>query len=900
MIGTSLGPYKIIEQLGAGGMGEVFLADDTRLGRKVAIKVLPSEFASDAERLARFDQEARAAAALNHPHIAVVHDVGAETGDDGAVTHFMVQEHLEGEPLRASIDKGALPVKRALELGIEIAGALQAAHAAGIVHRDLKPENIFVSKSGHAKVLDFGLAKLTEMIGPGDAQASRSPTMMGTVAGQVMGTAGYMASEQVQGEPDIDQRADLFAFGCVLYEMVSGRQPFVGKSVVQTLNRIAHEEPEPLDSIVTAVPVELQRIVKKCLAKEPAKRYQSAADLVVDLQLLAGEVEAGTAVSTAHEAVGAAPAPMATRAAMLVGLGGFALGALAVGAVAWMATRPSPQPPTKLAVTMSPPEFGAVGPPLVAISPDGRSVAFTGRDQLYRRDMEHLEVVPIPGTAGANTPSFSPDGRWLVFQRGGLEKVSMAGGPTQRLCESNARGISWGFDDTIVFGTVGGGLWRVQASGADCRQLTTLEEDTAEHWRPDILPDGAAAVFTVWSGSLDTAQLAVVNLATGEHSLLGVGGTYPRYAHTGHLIFARASSLWAVAFDADARQVIGDPVPVLEGVSVVATSGAAQFELTDTGSLLYMPSRGESAEGHAMVWVDRDGNEEPLPAPMRVYRDPAISPDGTKIAVTIDEENNDVYVWDISREALSRFTFSDANDSTPVWSADGTRLAFASDRDGWGLYAKAAAGTGAIELLAATGERTSVMSWSDDNRIAFQGMAESGVLALDDASAAPDLLLRDDNRQELRPSLSPDGRWLAYESEEVDAYNVVVRPFPISGDAQWQVSVGWGGEPHWGADGKELFFLGPDSRTSLGGTAIHVVQIETEPTFSHSPPQPLFDVEPYRMPRWPRRFAVSPDGTRFLLMKPVGAANDDAPDSPGLVIVLNWLDELAAMVPSGS
>ena len=342
MIGTSLGPYKILEQLGAGGMGEVYLAEDTRLGRKVAIKVLPAEFASDPERLARFEQEARAAAALNHPHIAVVHDIGFEEGTGAAEArtdpnmaasaipavglHYMVQEYLDGEALREPLAKGALPLAKALLLAREVAEGLAAAHEAGIVHRDLKPGNIFITKDGHAKILDFGLAKLTELIGPSGSQASMSPTMMGTVAGQVMGTAGYMAPEQVQGEPDIDQRADLFAFGCVLYEMVSGRQAFSGQSVVQTLNRIAHEEPEPLSSIVKEVPAELQRIIKKSLAKEPAKRYQSAADLIVDLQLLAAEVEAGTATSTAHQAVDSTPAPTGSRSPLLVGLVAFAMG----------------------------------------------------------------------------------------------------------------------------------------------------------------------------------------------------------------------------------------------------------------------------------------------------------------------------------------------------------------------------------------------------------------------------------------------------------------------------------------------------------------------------------------------------------------------------------------------
>ncbi len=451
------------------------------------------------------------------------------------------------------------------------------------------------------------------------------------------------------------------------------------------------------------------------------------------------------------------------------------------------------------------------------------------------------------------------------------------------------RGASWGPDDTIVFGVVADGLWRVSANGGDCGPLTTLTEGELAHWRPDILPDGAAAVFTVWSGSLEAAQLAVVELATGERRMLGVGGTYPRYADTGHLVFAREASLWAVSFDAGKREVTGTPVPVMEDVSVVSISGAAQFDLADTGSLLYMPG-GTTAVTNVLVWVDRDGNEEILQAQARSYRHPAISPDGNRIAVTVSEENSDVYLWEIARQTLSRFTFSDSLDGTAVWSPDSSRLAFSSGRDGSGLFVKAADGTGEVVRLAETATFSSVMSWSEDDRLAFFAQGQIGVVALDAEGATLDILDLGDGR-ETRPALSPDGRWLAYEAEEAGEWNVVVRPFPIVGDAQWQVSVGWGYEPHWGHDGKELFFMGPGGMT--------VVQIETQPSFSHSSPQALFSLSPYRIPNVARRYDVSPDGTRFLLLKAEGMAAGDDTDSPGLVIVLDWLDELARSVPGG-
>ncbi len=374
--------------------------------------------------------------------------------------------------------------------------------------------------------------------------------------------------------------------------------------------------------------------------------------------------------------------------------------------------------------------------------------------------------------------------------------------------------------------------------------------------------------------------------------MLGVGGTYPRYADTGHLVFAREDSLWAMSFDAGKREVTGTPVPMMEDVSVVSISGAAQFDLTDTGSLLYMPG-GTSLDTTVLVWVDRDGNEELLQAPARSYRDPAISPDGTRIAVTVAEENIDVYLWDIAQQTLSRFTFSDSSDVSPVWSPDGSRVAFSSTRpDGSGLFAKAAAGTGVVERLAETAQQSRAMSWSPDNRLAFyaQGQGQMGVVPLDAEGAAPDILDPGDGR-EIRPALSPDGRWLAYEAEEAGQFNVVIRPFPIAGDAQWQVSAGGGSEPRWGPDGKELFFLGTGGMT--------VVQIETKPSFSHSPPQALFALSPYRIAPFGGRYDISPDGTHFLMLKAEGLAAGDDIGSPGLVIVLDWFDELARSVPGG-
>ena len=435
--GTKLGPYEITEQLGAGGMGEVYLAQDTRLGRKVAIKVLPAEFASDPERLARFEQEARAAAALNHPHIAVVHDIGTEGN-----THFMVQEYLEGDTLREPLEKGALPLKKALGLATEIAEALAAAHAAGIIHRDLKPENIFVTKEGHAKVLDFGLAKLTEVAGAGSpGGATQSPTIMGTVAGQVMGTAGYMAPEQVEGSDKIDHRADLFAFGCVLYEMVSGRQPFAGKSMLDILHRIADEEPQPLGDINPDLPAQLQWMLKKCLAKQPDKRYQTAGELVIDLQALRADVELGTAFLLGGQPVVAVetargiPWKLAAPVAILLVVVAALLG--------WWARQPEPGSTIRLQLDPLVDTIRSQGGSAVVLSPDGRHVAYvengpTGGSTLYLRALDQQDWTTLASSAdnldAPYHPFFSPDGQWVGFVTPTeLKKASITGGTPQSI-----------------------------------------------------------------------------------------------------------------------------------------------------------------------------------------------------------------------------------------------------------------------------------------------------------------------------------------------------------------------------------------------------------------------------------------------------------------------------------
>ena len=510
MIGTSLGPYKIIEQLGAGGMGEVYLGEDTRLGRKVAIKVLPEEYASDPERLARFEQEARAAAALNHPHIAVVHDIGSEGG-----VHFMVQEYLEGHSLGTTLDQGALPLSKALDIAAEVGEALTAAHKAGIIHRDLKPDNIFVTEEGHAKVLDFGLAKLTEAAAP--ASASMSPTMLGTVAGQVMGTAGYMAPEQIEASGEIDERADLFSLGCVIYQMVSGRRPFAGQSVPDTLSQVLHQHPGSLQEIDRGLPAELDRIVNKCLAKDRARRYQHADEVTVDLRELRSAVDAGTAVSLGDVTVAGHSEP--AQPGITGGIGVAAAAAMvAVTAIltalsVWILTDGEPAlAPVRFQIeTGTLDVFGASS--AIAVSPDGRTIVYVsiagGTGKLMARSLGDFEARELTGTEDAQSPFFSPDGEWVgFFAFNEMRKVPLTGGTPQVICRVPTifSSAEWGRDGTILFsgwGTVQG-IFAVSEDGGEPVETIPFDPEVVDggigYLNPQV-PDDSGRILVQEQGS---------------------------------------------------------------------------------------------------------------------------------------------------------------------------------------------------------------------------------------------------------------------------------------------------------------------------------------------------------------------------------------------------------------
>ena len=882
-------------------MGEVYKARDTRLDRTVAIKVLPSHLADKPQLRERFEREARTVASLNHPHICVLHDIGQQDG-----IHFLVMEYLEGETLAQRLDKGPLPLDQVLRYAIEIADALDKAHRQGVTHRDLKPGNIMLTKVG-AKLLDFGLAKLRADAAPG-VPFSQLPTAQDslTVEGTILGTLQYMAPEQVEGKvDDVDARTDIFAFGAVVYEMATGKKAFEGKSAASVIGKIMQYDPPPMSSLQPMTPPTLDRVVKKCMAKVPEKRWQAASDLYDELKWIA---EGGSETGMPAVAVTVAASPGWRRALPLVltAVVAVILGGIAV----WILMRSGvlpPQPVSRFALTLPLTELlgartSGMFEPVVALSPDGTRLVYVANQQLYLRLMDSLEARPIPGTEGAAAPFFSPDGQWVgFFADGKLKKVSISGGAALTLCDApNSRGASWGPDDTIVFApTPNSGLFQVSAAGGTPQVLTTLKAGDVAHDYPHSLPGGKAVLFRVWgSTSLATSRIEVHVLGTGERRVLVQGGTHVRYVPTGHLVYAQAGTpgtLLAVPFDLERLEVTGNPFPIVESVFQSSNNGLAQFSFSHSGSLVYVPG-GLQAAAFSLVWVDRQGAVEPLGAPPHTYRNIRLSPDGRQVASTIADASIDVWVYDISRGTLTRLTFEGRN-GHPIWTPDGMRLTFRSNREGGplNLFWKPADGSGAAERLTTSEQDQSPTSWSPDGQ----------VLAFYERSFAEGQASTDRNiwvvplegEREPRPFLqtpfneggaviSPDGRWLAYVSNESGRFDVYVQPFPGPGGKR-QISTEGGNEPVWSRNGEELFYR--------NGNQMMAVEITTEPTFSAGTPSILFEGAFRRGSVLRADYDIAPDGQRFVMLQQGGT---DALTQ--INVVLNWFEELMQRVPTGN
>jgi len=886
--GTRLGPYEVLDALDAGGMGEVYRARDTRLDRLVAIKVLATDLAADPQLRERFEREARAIAALNHPHICTLHDVGHEGDVD-----FLVMELLDGETLAARIGKGALPLDRALDYAVQIAAALDKAHRSGIVHRDLKPGNIMLTKSG-AKLLDFGLAKRAEPVvssGAFSVLPTTPPNL--TAQGAILGTFQYMAPEQLEGA-EADDRTDIFAFGTVLYEMITGRKAFEGKSQVGLIGAILERDPAPASTLQPSCPAALDRVLQRCLAKDPDERWQSAGDLSAQLKWI-GEKETFAASGTMPDTPTFAQRTNRLWIATAVSLS-LITAAASVAALYFYRTRDT-QP--ALRFTVPAPEkvlFDAsqIGF-LPAVSPDGTRLAFTARDaagaiHLWIRPFDTLTARLLPGTEGAAFPFWSPDSRSIgFFSQNKLKRIDIAGGPPLTLCDAVAgRGGSWSADGVILFAPAGTGpLFRVDAGGGKPVAVTTLANGQSAHRFPSFLPDGRHFVYvSVITGPSD--GIFVGSLDSDESTRIVVADSNAVYSPSGDLLFVRDGTLLRQAFDSTTRTVSGEPIPIAERVAVGNSVGS--FSISQNGVLAYRGGPGTSGDVQ-LSWFDRTGKlirNVGAPGP---YRGVDLSPDGERIALHRHDGNGgDIWLFESARRGtLSRFTFEATQDNAgPIWSPDGSRLAYGSVRDGkWGLYVKAANGTGSEERLVESELPKMPMSWSPDGRALVFWVIDpttgSDQWVFPTSGDKTPMPLLQTSFTEGHPQISPNGRWISYQSNETGRAEIYVRSFP-SGGSKFQISSGGGTFARWRADGKELFYL---SAASFG--KLMSVQVDaTDTTFQYGDPTELFDSGYVNFTHGLNyhTFAVSRDGQRFLIPRPEGAADGGEP-AP-ITIVFNW------------
>ena len=894
-VGARFGPYEMTGTLGAGGMGEVYRATDTNLKRAVAIKVLPESVATDRDRLARFQREAEVLASLNHPNIAHVYGLERSTG----VT-ALVMELVEGPTLADRIAQGPIPIDEALAIAKQIAEALEAAHEQGIIHRDLKPANIKLRADGTVKVLDFGLAKALDPMAARGADATASPTVTSPVlmtgVGVLLGTAAYMSPEQARGK-SVDKRTDIWAFGCVLYEMLTATRAFAGEDVTETLASVVKAEPA-WGALPDSVSPSVKMFLRRCLQKNPKQRLQDIGDMRLALD--------GAFETTTPKAPPVA-IPQWRRVA-LVGAAALIVGVVLTSTAVWYAMRPTPPLLVRTEISTSGASvlsINGIDRDLV-ITPDGSRIVYRGVDQLLVRALDQLTPTALTGLGAPRGPFISPDGQWVGFFDGAssvLKKVAITGGPAVTITKLDSslgpRGATWGSDGTIVFATSkpNAGLLRVSAAGGEPTVLTTPNRESGQvyHVWPEFLPGGQAVLFTiapVVGGNLDNAQIAVLDLRTNTQTVLVRGGSHAHYLPSGHLVYGAGGTLRAVAFDLARLAVVGTPVPVLEQVATTGV-GAVDAAMAVNGTLVYVEG-GVTSTQRSLVWVDRTGREEPLRAPPRAYVYAQLSPDGTRVAVDIRDQEQDVWVWDLARQTLQRLSFDPGLNRGPQWSPDGKRIAFSRALDsGEEVYWQAADGSG---VPAALTEKSTRAMGPDD-------FSPDGMTLLYKPSAAPydiwmiavagprtaGMPLLNGPSNENNATVSPNGRWLAYQSDESGRYEIYVRPFPEVSTGRWQISTGGGTRPRWSRNGRELFYYvaaGPR------GTLM-AVSVESGSSFSAGAPEMLFQGS-YPAPNAGRGlYDVSPDGQRFLMIK-----GDERSTAQNLTVVLNWHEELKRLVPT--
>ena len=881
--GTKLGPYEIGAPLGAGGMGEVYRAKDTRLDRTVAIKILPAQFSADPIRKQRFEREAKTISGLNHPHICVLYDVGHQDG-----TGYLVMECVEGETLAKRLEKGPLPLEQVLKYGAQIADALDKAHRSGVVHRDLKPGNIVLSATG-AKLLDFGLAKPVSPLAGGMTLTADTPRAAMTEEGTIVGTFQYMSPEQVEGK-EVDGRSDIFSLGAVLYEMLTGKRAFEGKSQLSVASAILEKEPAPVSDTKPLTPPVLDHAVRKCLAKSADERWQSASDLASELKWIS---EAGTSSGT-HAAVIARKG----RASWAYAVSGAVAAALALaGLLLWRGTSTRDESMVRLTITRPEAEPITVSyGPALALSPDGRRIVFvvahgTGT-QLVVRDLSSFDAKAVPGTEGATTPFFSPDGEWLAFMVAGkIKKIPVNGGAAIDITEvsntvGGTFGGTWLADGMIVFNSgMTAGLVRVPASGgkAEAIKRPDDEKEMAWQWWPEALP-GGDVLFTQRNGEgPGESSIAVLSLKTGKYKTVVEKGEYAHYSPDGRIVYLQNGALLAVPFDETKMEVTGPTEPVLEGVQYTPSS-YAQFAIAANGMLAYIPGTAKDLN-NTLVTIDRGGREEALKAPPRGFEDMDLSPDGKLLAMTvIGGQQWNVWIYDLQQGSLNRLTFEGDN-RDPMWSADGKRVIYGSTRNGRrGLYWKPVSGTGGEEQLLDSPRQLFPASVTSDGKYliyddgAWQEPAVIYVLPLQ-GERTPQPLLK--QRSLGNGKVSPNGKWLAYESAESGRTEIYVRRFE-GGAEKWQVSTEGGDHALWSRDGGELYFRSSGPK----GTMVMGTTIGKGEEFTFSPPRALFRFG--CIAAGAHDYGVMGNGQKIVCIK----EPEEETKATQVNVVLNWASEL--------
>ena len=910
--GHRLGAYEVGPSIGVGGMGEVYRARDSKLNRDVAIKVLLPAVADDSERLARFRREAQTLASLNHPGIAQIHGL-----EDNASGPFLVMELVNGPTLADRIAAGPIPADEAIAIARQIVDSLEAAHERGIIHRDLKPANIKVCDDGTVKILDFGLAKALDPQSTSgtlaDSPTITSPAM--TQAGVILGTAAYMSPEQAKGRA-VDKRTEVWAFGCVLYEMLTGRRAFAGEDVTDTIAAIVRGEPE-WSALPADTPPQIRLLLRRSLEKDRKARIP---DIGVARFLLNETFPAPS--------VAAPAAPRSRRATVMAAIVGLAIGAIVI-AMMWLIWSPQPQPATPVRFVFTPP---AAQPIVIqgtdrdlAITPDGSFIVYRSgasaqlQLSLSIRGVNELEPRLLPGTNNGRFPFISADGRWVGFQAGQeIRKVSITGGQAEVICRILAmRGASWGDDDFIIFAAPNG-LQRVSAAGGEPSPLTRIDRDKPEaHLLPHVLPGSKWVVFTVHPGSDYLAsRLEALEIATGRRKVIVPAGHDAMYVNSGHLVYGLTNaasdaatrfqaSLRAVRFDPVRAEVIGESLPLVEQIRVGA-SPTLNYSVSRRGDLIYVPGTAPVTPiERTLTWVNRKGQETAIAAEPRAYAMARISPDGARVALDVRDQMMDIWIWDLNRQTLSSLNRHPSQDLSPIWTPDSKRVIWTSTRGGGNpnLYWQSADGSGEPERLTVhSNNQFPTSSTPDGAFVTLFGASATTAngtdlfrLAMKDPARKVEPLLAAAG-MDFGGEVSPDGRWLAYHSNNSGEFQVYVRPYPNVQESREQVSRAGGSRPAWSRDGRELFYL--DGENLLTSVAVPAV---VGARFTSGPPIKILNKKYHAgaslLGLDLRAYDVAPDAQRFLMIKEPESAPGTQP-AVNMVVVLNWVEELKARLPA--